>query len=61
MEGDVPQIPVAQEVKPEAKGVTQVPEQSPAAPQTPPPLAGGSSPPEKPKKKSKAKIIIMLY
>ena len=46
MNGDAPQVPVTQEVQPEAKEVPQAPQQPPAVSQTPP----ESTPPIKPKK-----------
>lgn len=67
MEGDGQKVPVAQEVKPEVKGVSQTPPQPPADSQTPLPpagqvpsgnLVGGSAPPEKPKRSKKKKIVI---
>jgi len=60
MEGDAPKASVAQEVKPEVKGVPQTSQPSPTVPQTTSPPADGSTPPKKPKKKSNKKKIVML-
>jgi len=59
MEGDTPQVPVVQEVKPGVKEVSQTPQQPSVDSQTPPPPAGGSTPPSKPKKKLKTKNIVI--
>ncbi|NQU82716.1 MAG: hypothetical protein HQ539_02085 [Parcubacteria group bacterium] len=53
MEGTAPQVPVTQEVQPEAKEVPQAPQQPPVVPETP-------SPPTSPKKGLKLEILIIL-
>jgi hypothetical protein len=56
MESDASQVPVPQGVRPEAKNVSQTPQQTPVALQTPP----KSTPPTKSKKWLKSKILIIL-
>ena len=56
MESGTPQAPVAQEIKPGTKDVSQTPQQSSVVPQTPP----ESTPPPKSKKRETKKIIMLL-
>ncbi|RLC29399.1 hypothetical protein DRH13_05785 [Candidatus Woesebacteria bacterium] len=56
MDGDAPQVPVTQEVKPEVKKVPQVPQQPSVDSQTP----LESTPPPKPKKRETKKVVILL-
>ena len=56
MEGGAPQVPVAQEIQPEAEGVAQTVQQSPVVPQIPP----RPNPPDKSKKRLKLIIPIIL-
>ncbi|NQU82714.1 MAG: hypothetical protein HQ539_02075 [Parcubacteria group bacterium] len=56
MEGTAPQVPVTQEVQPEVKDVSQIPQQPHTDPQTPP----ESTPPPKPKKRETKKVVMLL-
>lgn len=56
MENKVPQVPVTQKVQPEAKGISQTPQQPPIVSQTP----SEPTPPPKPKKWLKLIIPIIL-
>lgn len=51
MEGNIPQVTTTKEVQPEAKGISQAPQQPPVVPQAP----LESIPPPKPKKGLKTK------
>lgn len=46
MDGETPQVPVAQKAQPESKGIPQTPQQAPIVPQTP----LESTPPPSPKR-----------
>jgi len=56
MDGDISQVPVAQEVQPEVKEVSQVPQQPSAVRQAP----SASTPPTKPKNWLKILIILLV-
>ena len=55
MESDISQVPITQKVQPEVKNVSQAPQHSPVAPQTP----SNPAPPPKPKKRLKTKTLII--
>ncbi|MFH1832856.1 MAG: hypothetical protein ABH816_01630 [Candidatus Levyibacteriota bacterium] len=56
MEGNIPQVTTTKEVQPEAKGISQAPQQPPVVPQAP----LESIPPPKPKKGLKTKKIVLF-